>query len=44
MDATIDISTEHSDFFTKNLVAVRAEERLAFVVYRTTALVYGSFA
>jgi HK97 family phage major capsid protein len=28
-EATIDISTEHSDYFVKNIVAIRAEERLA---------------
>jgi HK97 family phage major capsid protein len=43
MMATIDVSTEHSDYFIRNLVAIRAEERLALVVYRADALVYGSF-
>ena len=31
-DANIQISTEHSDFFIRNLVAIRAEERLALAV------------
>lgn len=43
MQARIDISNEHSDFFTKNLVAIRAEERLALAVYRSDYFVYGSF-
>lgn len=43
MDARVDISTEHSDYFVKNLVAIRAEERLTFTVYRSDAIIYGSF-
>lgn len=42
MDAIIDVSTEHSTYFTQNLVAVRAEERLAFAVFRTSAFLYGT--
>jgi HK97 family phage major capsid protein len=34
MDTTISISTEHSDFFTKNLVAVLCEARLAILVLK----------
>lgn len=43
MAARIDISTEHADFFIRNMVAIRAEERLTFTVTRADALVYGSF-
>lgn len=43
-DATVEISTEHSDFFTKNLVAIRAEQRLALATFRTGAFVKGDFA
>lgn len=43
MAARIDISTEHSDFFIRNMVAIRAEERLTFTVTRADAVVYGSF-
>jgi len=41
--ATIDISREHADFFTRNLVAILCEERLALTVFRPDALVYGGF-
>lgn len=43
-DATVEVSTEHSDYFTKNLVAIRAEQRLALAVYRTGAFVKGTFS
>ena len=42
-DARVDISTEHDDYFIRNMVAVRAEERLTFIQTRTDAVVYGSF-
>lgn len=44
MDLVIDISTEHSDFFVKNKVAIRAEKRMALCAYRPNAFVYGSLA
>ena len=43
-DATVEISTEHSDFFARNLVMMRAEERLALAVYRPGAFIKGAFA
>lgn len=43
-DARVEISTEDSDNFRKNLVTILAEERLALAVYNTLAFVKGSFA
>jgi HK97 family phage major capsid protein len=41
-ETTIEISTEHADYFTKNLVAIRAELRAALVVMRPTAFIKGN--
>lgn len=34
---SVDASNSHSDYFQRNLVAIRAEERLALAVYRPSA-------
>jgi HK97 family phage major capsid protein len=39
---TVEISTEHADYFARNLVAIRAELRAALVVMRPTAFIKGS--
>lgn len=37
------VSTEHSDFFTRNLVAILCEQRLAQAIKNPLALTYGDF-
>jgi HK97 family phage major capsid protein len=39
---TVEISTEHADYFARNLVAIRAELRAALVVMRPGAFIKGS--
>lgn len=41
--ATVDVSTEHADFFIRNLVAIRCEERIGLAVKHPEALIYGDF-
>jgi HK97 family phage major capsid protein len=43
-DLSIRVSDQHSDFFTRNLVAILAEERLALAIYRSAAIVKGSIS
>lgn len=40
---TIRVSESHADFFIKNLLAILCEERIALVVYRPQAFIYGAF-
>jgi len=42
LDVEVLISTENEDDFTKNMVSIRVEERLAFAVYRPEAFVTGA--
>jgi HK97 family phage major capsid protein len=39
----VEISTEHSDYFVRNLVAIRAEKRLALITKRPNSFVTGTF-
>jgi len=43
MAMQVEISTEHSDYFTRNMIAIRAEKRLALVAYRPASYVSGTF-
>ena len=40
----VEVSTQHSDYFTRNLVAIRAEKRLALCVMRPNSYIHGSFS
>lgn len=42
--ATVEVATQHADFFTRNLVAILAEERIALTINRPTMLIIGTFA
>jgi HK97 family phage major capsid protein len=44
MEMQLEISTQHSDFWVKNLVAIRAEKRLALIVKRPASYCTGSFS
>ena len=41
--ASIDVAEQHEDFFTRNMVALRAEERVALANFRPEAFVAGTF-
>ena len=43
MQAVVEVSDSHSDWFTRNLLCLRAEERLALVVTNRDCLTYGAF-
>jgi HK97 family phage major capsid protein len=44
MEAIVEISTENQDFFVRNLIALRAERRLALLTFRPNSFVTGSFS
>lgn len=41
--ARVEVSTEHADYFTRNMVAILAEERIGFAAKQPQALIYGDF-
>lgn len=43
-DAIVEISSEHADYWTRNMLAIRCEERLTLQVMRPGAWIYGSFS
>lgn len=43
MQASVEVATQHDDFFTRNLVAILAEERVALTVNRPDMLIIGTF-
>jgi HK97 family phage major capsid protein len=43
MQSTIDVSNSHDDYFVKNKVAIRAEERIALAVLRPGAFRHGTY-
>jgi HK97 family phage major capsid protein len=43
MEATVEVSREHSDFFIRNMIAVLAELRECLVVYQPDSIRYGAF-
>lgn len=43
-DANIRVAEQHSDYFTRNMVAILAEERLGLAVTRPESFVKGKFA
>lgn len=43
METEVLISSEHADYFARNQLLIRCENRLAMVIKRPQALVYGTF-
>lgn len=43
-EMTVELSTEDNDNFTKNMVTIRAEERVALVVMRPASYITGTFS
>ncbi len=42
-ELVVEVSTEHANFFIQNLVAIRAEKRLALIVKRPNSYITGTF-
>lgn len=43
MGMTVEIATQHEDYFARNMVAIRAEKRLALIVRRPASYIKGTF-
>jgi HK97 family phage major capsid protein len=44
MQIVVEVSTQHSDFFVRNQVMLRAEKRVALIVFRPGSFCTGSFS
>jgi HK97 family phage major capsid protein len=44
MGMTVEIATQHADYFVKNMIAIRAEKRLALITKRPASFIRGSFS
>jgi hypothetical protein len=44
MGMQVELSTSHSDYFVRGLVAVRCERRMALVVKRAGSYLFGTFS
>jgi HK97 family phage major capsid protein len=44
MDGVVEVSDSHSDYFIKNMVAIRCEERVLLAVFKPAAFIYGSLS
>ncbi|WP_183981642.1 phage major capsid protein, partial [Tunturiibacter gelidoferens] len=44
METVVEISTEHADFWTRNLIGVRGERRLCLLTKRPNSFVSGTFS
>jgi HK97 family phage major capsid protein len=42
-DPRVEVSTEHADFFVRNMVAILCEERIALATKKPEALIFGDF-
>lgn len=43
MELEVEVSTQHQDYFVKNLVAVRGEKRMALITKRPASFITGTF-
>jgi HK97 family phage major capsid protein len=43
MEMTVEIATQHEDYIARNMIAIRAEKRVALVVKRPASYIRGSF-
>jgi HK97 family phage major capsid protein len=44
VDGIVEVSDSHADYFVRNMLAIRAEERVALCVYKPSSIITGSFS